>query len=940
MGYLVQKTRASALTVGGQDYTASFVSLQVSDVSAFKNGLITTSGTLILGQRPGGVDIEDYDRNLFKRGTLVTLDIEEPGGAPYRHPRGYLYVLTLAYNVEAEQLEIQVGCRLSLAYLTDNASEVLPLVPIPLDPAQQTIGNCSASFASAGMLLYQDNQGNLVSRKFFGTDSSTAIEAGDWVSVLGETALSVTPLAGSNAIPDTIKLSYQVPEDTLASDDVATIATTTDISNYFIAYPAVTYTRVGELENSDQGNTISIPLPNPIVLGGCGNTPQPPSGDINLQVGEQVPVACQSEWTSERQTVYVPATSTAQSRTVYGGPGGQTSYVLEERTGPIIEANSQYFADKYAYCKQIYGYSCLPGGGCSYAGMNSTTLERSVTNYYYNDDGSLRQTVQDSYATLLSAANPEDWRSGVQDGVPQNFDQNFANTYSRLFLERRVEVVYRKFQNLNAQETTTWTSIASRGMGVSGNVNRLDATRGIKTSVKRFSSTTVVNDLRPDSVKSPTTQTVERSTVLSLNTNSYITPPDVAANYELEESIPVPLLSTDINEVNGWVADYSEYLTRFTKGDLYGLQIGESMRSEIVTGWYPGRPFRYADNSNSKISAMRMDACTWGVTAEEAIVVMNGVWNGFSSGTLSLGSNLVGNSTPDMGSLVANPKPNGITSASISVAGSGYVDGTYTGVSLTSTEEITSGSILSSGGGYADGTYTGVPLTSGSGTGAEATIQVVGGAVVSVVITSKGQGYTAGDTLSALDADLGGLGGAGFSYTADTVGDGTGAVATIQVVDGKVSSVIITDGGQDYAVGDTLSVLDASLGAGGGAGFAYTVNTVDERQTVPDAPTTPPGPDAPPSVVNDVVGQSFAFNIEVNLYLESYIFFYGENGIITPNPTDLTAAVDLTLIPWVGGLIVEAGGLLETTGSGSIPLDNEGLIVTTTATVVNGDLFA
>ena len=170
MGYLVQKTRAASLTIGGQDYTASLVELQVSDVSAFKNGLITTSGTLVLGQRPGQSDIQDYDRNIFKRGTLITLDVTEPGAAAYRHPRGHLYVLTVSYDVEAEQLIIDVGCRLALAYLIDDASTVLPLVPIPLDPAQQTIQNCSASFASAGMVLYQDNQGNLQSRKFFGTD--------------------------------------------------------------------------------------------------------------------------------------------------------------------------------------------------------------------------------------------------------------------------------------------------------------------------------------------------------------------------------------------------------------------------------------------------------------------------------------------------------------------------------------------------------------------------------------------------------------------------------------------------------------------------------------------------------------------------------------------------------------------------------------------------
>ena len=849
MGYLVQKTRAASLTVGGQDYTASFVSLQVSDVSAFKNGLITTSGTLILGQRPGGVDIEDYDRNLFKRGTLVTLDVEEAGGAAYRHPRGYLYVLTLAYNVEAEQLEIQVGCRLSLAYLTDNTDEVLPLVPIPLDPAQRTIENCSASFASAGMVLYQDNQGNLVSRKFFGTDSSEAVEAGDWVSILGQTALSVTPLAGSRSIPDTIKLSYQVPEDTLAGSGI-TVGTTTDISRYFIAFPGVIYTRNGDL--GDGG--LTVPLPGSSGVSGCGNTPTPPGGG-SLTVGEQIAVACQDQWTSERETVYLPATSTATSYTAYNGPGGQTSYVSEELRGPIIEANSQYYADKYAYCKQVYGYSCLPGGGCPYEGFSTITLSRSETYYYYNDDGSLRRTVQSSYVPYLAAANPEEWRSGINNGVPQDFDQGFGDRYgNRMFEEQRVMVDYRKKTNLNVQETTTWTSIASRGAGATTGA-KLDATNGIKTSVKRLSSTTVVNDLRPDSVNSPTTQTVEQSTLLNLNTNSYITPPDAAANYELEESIPVPLLSTDTAEVEGWVADYTEYLTRFTKGDLYGLQIGESMRSEIVTNWYPGKPFRYVDNGNSKISAMRMDACSWGVTSEEAIVVMNGIWNGFSNGTLVLGDNLTGNSSPDMGALVANPNLNGVTAASG----------------------------LSSGSGYTDGVYQNVPLTSGSGTGATGTVEVVGGEVASVQITDGGQGYTEGDTLSALDSDLGG---------------------------------------------------------GGGAGFDYTVTAVDDRQTVPAAPTAPPGSSAPPSISNDVVGQSFAFTVQVDLYLESYIFLYGEDGVISPNPTDLTAAIDLTLIPWVGGLVVEAGGLVETTGTGSIPLDNEGLIVTTTATVVDDDLFA
>ena len=256
MSYLVQKTRVAQLLIGGVDYTSSLIEWSVSDVGAYKQGLITTSGELKLGQRPGQSDIEDYDRNLFKRGTVVTLDMTEPGGSSYRHPRGYLYVIGTSYDVESETLIVDIACKLSLAYLTDNADEVLPLVPIPLDPAQRRIENCAASFASAGMVLYQDNQGILQSRKFFGTDSTAGIEAGEWTSVLGTTALSVSPLASDGAIPDQIHLSYQVPAGALAEDNTGKVDTVTEVSNYFLNYPATVWVRVA---NPTPTGEVSIP---------------------------------------------------------------------------------------------------------------------------------------------------------------------------------------------------------------------------------------------------------------------------------------------------------------------------------------------------------------------------------------------------------------------------------------------------------------------------------------------------------------------------------------------------------------------------------------------------------------------------------------------------------------------------------------------------------
>ena len=73
---------------------------------------------------------------------------------------------------------------------------------------------------------------------------------------------------------------------------------------------------------------------------------------------------------------------------------------------------------------------------------------------------------------------------------------------------------------------------------------------------------------------------------------------------------------------------------------------------------------------------------------------------------------------------------------------------------------------ITGGSGYANGTYVNVPLTtSGSGIGGQATIVVDGNAVTTVTITSTGTGYNVGDTISAADINLGNAGGSSFSIT-------------------------------------------------------------------------------------------------------------------------------------------------------------------------------
>ena len=81
--------------------------------------------------------------------------------------------------------------------------------------------------------------------------------------------------------------------------------------------------------------------------------------------------------------------------------------------------------------------------------------------------------------------------------------------------------------------------------------------------------------------------------------------------------------------------------------------------------------------------------------------------------------------------------------------------------------------VITGGSAYTTGTYFNVPLTGGTGSGALATITVSGGAVTAVTITNGGSQYTAGGSLSASAANIGGTG-SGFSVAISTVTNSDG----------------------------------------------------------------------------------------------------------------------------------------------------------------------
>jgi hypothetical protein len=100
------------------------------------------------------------------------------------------------------------------------------------------------------------------------------------------------------------------------------------------------------------------------------------------------------------------------------------------------------------------------------------------------------------------------------------------------------------------------------------------------------------------------------------------------------------------------------------------------------------------------------------------------------------------------------------------ITGTGVPLGTV--VNSISTNGINTLTSLVGGSGYPNAVYTNVPLTGGSGFQAKATVTVAGNTVTTVVITDVGVNYAIGDVLSASNINLGGAG-SGFSINVATV---------------------------------------------------------------------------------------------------------------------------------------------------------------------------
>ena len=666
MAYLVNTNRQHSLTVNGIDVSDRMISFQVSDDSVFRNGLVTTTGTIELATVWNELPAVDYGYGEFRRGQRVVMMVEQDGVMTL-HPRGTLRVLSSSYSPESESTLIDVGCEIAYAKLLNKFDDYKQYAPYTLDPATDTFEGLSGCLAAVGKYIYQDATGAIVTQDILASGTS-------FNSSLQQTALSVTPLGGGEPVPDKINLSYERPSDSLddQGDRLQEIQETE--SYYYSNYPGQTFTRVpddsdssieDEINNGDLINEGNNEIPDSTA---CGDVP-PPNPELD-QTDDDQSVVCSSEYSTESLTVYLPAFQYEVETTDYLGPAGQASYRVRETYAPLLEANSSYFADKYDYCRRVYGNGCAPDGDCPYYGTivengeDQTMLRQIVTTYSYGDANELVETVEDTFVTKLSICASEDWRSGTYDPVNGEYSgfDNEMERFAEMFRVQRVITVNDTpdIADMTSQTVTTWSSVTTRTPGLFTTVNGaqveldIDALDGIETVEVNRTTTIAALDNSPERVTPEATKTETEETVVSLDSGA-----GDDETYYRDEDVPYPLLFDDREEAKRVADDYGHLLATLIIGDSRGLTISEAVNPGTVNGWFPTRPFMYIDDRNSRTVSLRMDATSWAVDAAGSVFVTAGMWMGNGTGNYTPGSNVTGNAIPNMDDGIPTAPENG-----------------------------------------------------------------------------------------------------------------------------------------------------------------------------------------------------------------------------------------------------------------------------------------
>jgi hypothetical protein len=235
--------------------------------------------------------------------------------------------------------------------------------------------------------------------------------------------------------------------------------------------------------------------------------------------------------------------------------------------------------------------------------------------------------------------------------------------------------------------------------------------------------------------------------------------------------------------------------------DTYGQIVGGSL---YAAGTYTGVNFTGGTGTGAVGTVV---VTTNSITAVSSLIGGSNYTNGsFPNVALTggAGTGALATVTTSGGNVVA---------VVITYGGNNYVANDVLSCSASSIGKgVTAFGAITGGSGYVNGIYPNVTLTGGTGSGARATITVSGGIVISVALTFGGIGYTALDSLTTANTNLGGTG-SSFAVVASTVAASSGFQCSVFAVStGSVGSVVLTNDGVNYTAGNVLTASSEDIG--------------------------------------------------------------------------------------------------------------------------------
>lgn len=465
MTWLINTTAKPTLKIGGEDYSDLLVSMTINDQSINNTGMMLTGGTINLVEEPGGHRLEDYSKEKFGRGQIVLLDLTIDG-VTRRHPRGWLYLLDSTYNNESRSQELTVGCILTLYNLTDNITNLRGFSVFTL-PKDAGFSDLDSALQTEGLFLWQNNQGEILKRGFFGSDGGGSNKyPAAWVSVRDYTALASSPLGAGSVVPDTVEVGYSWVENVQdkGNDGCTGPVTGVNVIDGGYGYEDGTWDQV-ELSGGsgtgakgtvvvNSGGVVSVSITSrgqtykkddrvyPNVPKGGGDDalikisdvdcdePNPDGKPYDEDIMESTywlehpaqlkkkQVVCQTlrSGLKECRTITVndakktfSVRKTALNRRNYGGTGGSVTTETSITQGPACELQGAYYAEYYAWEVAKQGGNF---GGIKLKGLETVVQSKSEKVYTYGSGGEVIKTVEYRYQNMLSAMTQNDWRPG------------------------------------------------------------------------------------------------------------------------------------------------------------------------------------------------------------------------------------------------------------------------------------------------------------------------------------------------------------------------------------------------------------------------------------------------------------------------------------------------------------------------------------------------